>query len=466
MDRLALYQNLPSAVREYLFDSAAEARLAEALRHHALNEDTLVDVVMLADDVVLQLLPLEGLQKKIIEVAQVEPATAEAIAKDVIGWRLLPLKEFLPDIEAEAKRLQVDPSAYPAEAIKKPKVTPETFLREVLSQIGVTFDKPELTNRLEFLLNSYLRGVRTKEQIVSTMGRSVKVGGLEMSETRATEILAAIDEKKGEISFDSAPFVEAKSLVTSAPQAASELAPLPIKSATPLPENVQSFKQLMAAERQRQEAERALLAEQDKADLAKRYASLTGKVPTTTHPSLESRGDSLASVSLAVSKREELAKSAAKHDETAKAVLRQAAPRPTPVLPKLSQPSVPPSQAGERPQVADVKYIQKLVGPIEELKTMTLVDFHRMGSDPDQVVMKIQDKIDLLKGEAYEKMIQGVKAWKESAVYRLYVAMSGEALRTGKPIETISNEWKAQGKETLTAAEVKAIVRLNTSLRF
>ena len=455
MDRIELYQKLPVVVREYLFDNAKETEAAVALAKHKLDKEVVLDILLLADDVVLKLMLIADLQKKIIELGKVEPATALAIVKDLIGWRLLPLAEFLPELGEEIKRLGIDPAQYPIGAIKKPKVTIEEFLRQVLTEANLTLSSAELQNRLEFLLNSYLRGVRTRPQIIATMGRSLKVGGLEIDETRAGKLLDVIDAKKGEMVFDASP--ERTAVVDVIAQAATSGRPyVPSVSDLASP----SFKQHMEEQRQAQAVDKAKLTERDTQDLAKRYAVLTGKVGEAV------AAPTVARASIAISKHEELTRSAVKVDATAKAVMTQAAPRPAPVLPKLSEQSLPPAESGQRPQMADVKYNQKLVGPTEELKNMTLVDFHRLGSDPDQAVMKIQDKIELLKGESYEKMVAGIKAWRESAVNKMYVAISGEALRAGKSVVTVAGEWKAAGKETLTPEEVKAIVRLNTSLRF
>ncbi len=227
--------------------------------------------------------------------------------------------------------------------------------------------------------------------------------------------------------------------------------------ATPIP----SFQDHMLEQRKKEEVARGAVVRKDTEDLAKRYAVLTGKAPTdAVVPPTTAR------VSAAMPKTEELSRSAQKVDATAKAVLRQAAPRPTPVVPTLSDVSVPPSVGEAKIPMADVKYVHKLASPVEELRMMGLVDFHRLSSDPGQAVLKIQDKIELLKGESYEKMVEGVKAWRESAVNKLYMALSGEALRMGKSVASVAEAWKAAGKETLTTEEVKAIIQLNTLLRF
>ena len=80
--------------------------------------------------------------------------------------------------------------------------------------------------------------------------------------------------------------------------------------------------------------------------------------------------------------------------------------------------------------------------------------------------MRVKDTVDLLGQQSYAKMVEGVKAWRQSPVNLLYVAISQEAMRSGKPMSQITQEWTAAGKEVLTPEEVKAIVGLNASLRF
>ncbi len=420
MPNLALYKNLPAVVTEYLFDSSNEQAFRSAVLRFQFDEDVAYRILLLADEVVLKTLIVSALPAKIVEIAHVDEDNALQITKDLIGYRLLPLEQFVPGLGEEVTRLGIDRKMYAGEVVQKQKKSVEDFLKEAIKGSGVTLPDASLASRLEFILTAYLRGVRTNVDTIAAMTRSVKVGGLAMAEDQAGKLVSEVDRAKDSVEIATGILPEARP--------------------------AEDHKDLAA---------------RDSEDLAKRYLVLTGKTPSEVV-----HAPTLARASVAVSKTEELSRSAAKLDRTAQAVLRQSAPRPASVLPKLSTSSVPPSVLGERPQVADVKYVHTLAGPVEELNRMSLVDFHRLASDPEQASAKIEDTIQLLKQESYEKMVMGVAAWRESPVHKLYVAISGEALRTGRPMDTIASDWRAEGKDVLTPAEVKAIVRLNSRIRF
>jgi hypothetical protein len=144
-------------------------------------------------------------------------------------------------------------------------------------------------------------------------------------------------------------------------------------------------------------------------------------------------------------------------------VAKPAAP-PKPVAPKLSPQSVP--AAPGRPRVEDVKFARKLAGPHEELAALTLVEFRRLSTDPKEAIMKIKDKIDLLEEQGYEKKIQAIKAWRESPLNVMNLALARDALISGRSIQQIIEEKRKKGEDTLTPDEVKALGSLNAELRF
>lgn len=113
----------------------------------------------------------------------------------------------------------------------------------------------------------------------------------------------------------------------------------------------------------------------------------------------------------------------------------------------------------------DVRFEQKLSGPVEQLKSMRLVDFRRLSSDPEKAIEKIMDDIDLLENEGYDKRIAGIKAWRKSPVSQTYARLSRESLSTGKSLKQVVKS-KSGDDKTLNWAEVQAIMKLNSKLRF
>ena len=119
-----------------------------------------------------------------------------------------------------------------------------------------------------------------------------------------------------------------------------------------------------------------------------------------------------------------------------------------------------------RPKMDEVKFTPKVTGPVEELRVMTLTEFHRLSKDSKEAAAKIKDKIDLLGEEDFGKLVAGIKAWQESGVNKLYLELLKESLGRGVPVLSVIEEAAGAGKETLTKEEFNAIMELNKSLRF
>jgi hypothetical protein len=146
------------------------------------------------------------------------------------------------------------------------------------------------------------------------------------------------------------------------------------------------------------------------------------------------------------------------------------APRPKPSAEMPPRPIAPvrpvvrPTET--KPKIEDVKFEPKLTGPIEEIRSMTLTDFRRLASSPDQIIEKIIEKIELLEEESFSKKTQAIKAWKESEVYRLYLDLGDQSMEERKPISEVIAQRQQANQPVLTEQEIEAIIELNQKLRF
>lgn len=107
----------------------------------------------------------------------------------------------------------------------------------------------------------------------------------------------------------------------------------------------------------------------------------------------------------------------------------------------------------------------RLVGPIEELRNITLVEFRRLSSRPKEAIEKIKDRIALLAEDSLMRRSLGIQAWESSEVYKEYLSLGRESLQTGKPLRDVIEERLQLGTQTLTKEEFNAIMELNTYLR-
>ena len=169
--------------------------------------------------------------------------------------------------------------------------------------------------------------------------------------------------------------------------------------------------------RQKKVIEKQDVAKQEEAQLAKRYEQLTGQVRNAIEQSK------------------------------------------VPAVPKR-----PRVQA--QASMQEIAFEKRLTGPVEELRMLSLLDFRRLSSDPKQAATKVKDKVGLLEEQGYDKKIEGIKAWRESPLNKLYMGVTRDAVLKGMPVVQLLSERRAAKEETLTDEELKMMMELNAELRF
>jgi 6-phosphogluconate dehydrogenase (decarboxylating) len=97
---------------------------------------------------------------------------------------------------------------------------------------------------------------------------------------------------------------------------------------------------------------------------------------------------------------------------------------------------------------------------------MDLVNFRRLGKEAEEITKKIEEKINFLEDESYAKRMEGIRAWRNSPVNKLYLDIGRESIEKNKKIEDISAQMKDLGKGYLTIDEFNAIMNLNKRLRY
>jgi len=131
-----------------------------------------------------------------------------------------------------------------------------------------------------------------------------------------------------------------------------------------------------------------------------------------------------------------------------------------------AQSARPAASSESRTRIEDVRVRPKVMGPLEELRYLDLVNFRRLGSNPKEITTKIVNKIHLLEKDGYDRMVEGVKAWRQSPVNRLYVRLVQEAVVSGLPLKEAIAKRQAENKESLSMDELSAIVSMNNQLMF
>ena len=134
------------------------------------------------------------------------------------------------------------------------------------------------------------------------------------------------------------------------------------------------------------------------------------------------------------------------------------------------QGSMPNAQTGERgrgkPTLTDVKAPPKVLGPLEELKSMTIIDLRRLAPTSTEQLAKVQQKIDVIGETSLTRRLEAIKAWQASEVYQLYLKLGRQSMGQGKTIGSLVQQAISLGEPTLTDEEFNSIVDFNTKLRF
>lgn len=113
----------------------------------------------------------------------------------------------------------------------------------------------------------------------------------------------------------------------------------------------------------------------------------------------------------------------------------------------------------------DVKFVPKVMGPLEELQYLDVLNFRRLGTSPQERTTKIFNKVKLLEKEGYGKMIEAITAWKKSPVNRLYLRNVQLAISKGDAVKEFVDNNR-EGGNNLSFEEIEAIIGLNSRLTF
>jgi len=106
------------------------------------------------------------------------------------------------------------------------------------------------------------------------------------------------------------------------------------------------------------------------------------------------------------------------------------------------------------------------VGPVGEIASLSLSEFRKLGNNPDEAAEWVHEKINLLEDESVLKRADGIRAWKQSQPYRLYLTLGAISMQTKNNIERVIQDQKSKGEEYLTADEFNAIAQLNRKLTY
>ncbi len=336
------------------------------------------------------------------------------------------LEEFKVD-----KKAKIESKKEIEEKIKKQ-------IADVRKQLNIHFSSEELSKRFDNILTTYLRGVRNKIDTKQTLIKKVEIGGLGMTQVFADNVLLLVDSGKNNTASKTNTDKKEKE-----------------------EENLNKNNSSLSKEKEPDKKQEKVEKKPDFANLDTRDAYYDFN---NMSPEAKKQKEKIKEKS----KKEELVPKT--KDEYSKEFSDNNSKNDNSELDQKNKGKINISAniASSDPlkkKVVDVK-APKLLGPIDELREMTLTDFRRLGESPLQIIKKIQEKFDFLEEDGYAKRLEGIKAWRESPVNKMYLKIGQESIMQKKPINVIISEMEETEKESLSEDEFKAIMDLNRNIRF
>lgn len=160
-------------------------------------------------------------------------------------------------------------------------------------------------------------------------------------------------------------------------------------------------------------------------------------------------------------KFEDLAKMEADRQSMLKELAAKAAAQQMAELSKINE-----QKTLVKNQMSDIKAPPRVLGPMEELKTLGLDDFRRLGGTPQDIIHKLQSKIDLLGEKSVARRLEAVRSWQGSPIYKLYLSLGRESIEEGRHVDIIIKEKIDKKEICLSLEEFNAIADFNSKLRF
>ena len=361
----------------------------------------------------------------------------------------------------------------------------DQLIEEIKQEAGLSFPDEVLTKRFKTTIFSYLKDIRDEIELKEILEKSQKIGGMGLAGEKIEQIIKTLDKEKSLGRIELKPEVSevSKAQLGEGIKAPEELKAQKIFEAkpqevvSPLPQK--EFKPELPVMAPKKEVV-LLSSVATPPDLRSSVATPPDQRPSVApkeappdlRPSVETTPDkkqitkfqlgSLAPV-LDVEVKPPFAPAFAEATAGEKAMAGEAEKKeevfgmPLPKRPVILE---------TREKVEEIKPRIRILGPVEEIRTLTLDDWRRFGK-PENAAAKIEEKINLLAEESLLKKAEAIKAWKESEVNRLYLEIGRESIEKGNiSVAQVIEERKKQEKKSLSLEEFNAVAELNQKLRF
>lgn len=510
-DIFSKFNQLPPEIKDYFSSAKTIEILHEIKNRYPQHKVSLAELVVrlairdISFNNLVQILEKDYfLDKKIAE--NITNQLKERFDWSFLAPEIGKAKEY-EGIEEEVKQIKEKMSTEIAEGINYNQAVKNT-----IDQAKLSFVDEVMENRFKNIALSYLKDVRDEIETRMVLKRPQKIGGMEYDEAKIDQIIKILKEQKPKIKPEIKPIPEKASLaegiagpteIVGEPeeiQIEPEEMPLPPpietrinadqtqinadismnqRESAKVSAEVQKFETGPLAPPVPSEAEEPVKKEEKPGEEFKigeeklvspedltKIAEEVAKVEAQPAPKIPE----ISLEEIAKEKPEELppvteTPSAPLQEEKKEPEISSIQLKRPPVEPVIDLFAKVPSEKTPEAPVEEIKITPKIYGPIDELRSITLEDWRRWGR-AYEAADRILEKINLLAEESLLKKAEGIQAWKESEVHKLYLEIGNEAIESAKPVEEVIKARKEANKPTLTLEEFNMIAELNQRLRF
>ena len=425
------FNSLPKDLRRQVSSASAMDAIS------GLEKKYQVDLAMIVMKVMTKSLPLGDLPAYLNSEFSLAPEAALALTRELKEQVFASVSEYL-GFKAEVRAWDLDKD-----------------ISLLVKEAGLVLASEALLARLKSVLSTYLRGVRSKIDAKAALAKDVSLGGLGLQAAEIERVFKVCDSHK----FRSLDIKAAPAPISRPPLSSSldKMIDREEKKAAPLAEyNLKAA--IASGQVKRPEVAKPLDLSHE---LPQPEIPLDLPAPAVKLPDKPVQVAPVAPVQpipAPVPVKPQILKDQAQPE--IKPVPKPVAPAPKP------SPANRPASQSSRPQLHDIRPMPKVMGPVEELQFLDLVNFRRLGKSPAEISAKLLAKIKLLEREGYDKLIAGVKAWRQSPVNRLYLRLGQEAAAKGISLKQAIEARQKSNQEYLSWEEIEAIVVLNSQLVF
>lgn len=480
-------------------DIPSGSQMRERLRDLVMSRSKGIRLDAQVEEQIIRPLDLGGLGLEREKARQVVQMIADIISRA----RLMSEDEYSTWLAEEARRKSEaskpivtvskgddeDGKEIAAIVAKMPKQVRDTSsilalsTQTILGRLSVKPEGAYLMSRLENIISTRLRDVRSRNEVLQKLMRDAKVGGVGMPRADAEKITAQIEEGYEEFRALIAQEEKEKSVT----QSEEQMRKVEERKKREAEEHARWFQEKVQGKRVDDEAKKQLYDRMrviaqglttpitlshpmDAKEQAREKVAFGDLVPAAQANGAAGRADS--GISAIVTPPMHSAPGVFAEVKTAPPVSSPvAAPRrmDAPVV-KVSAASAKAAQvdaATTRPRMDDVRVMRtRLSGPMQEIEGLTLSSFRRLGKTPSEAAARIEQKIELLGQESFERRIDAIRAWQASPLQKSYLGLVAEAFSKATPVKVLVEQKRAAGEDALTAEELGVIVAMNGKMHF